>query len=113
MDKCWYYIIEGGAIGPYTLDELKDQPGFNPDSLVWKEGFQGWTLARDVKELEALFEDEETPTPIEEVEEEKKPVESEGDVAVVEGKEPPFMFLWLLFVVIVLIYLFLQFLFNG
>jgi hypothetical protein len=105
MYKCWYYLVNGSTKGPFALEELRRQPYFTLDSLVWKEGFSDWRPAREVKEIRELFEAPEPPEPQEDKAESVGLREGEGEVAVVEKKEPPFLILWLLILVLLLIYL--------
>lgn len=53
----WYIFIDGQARGPGSTDQLiaylqKNDPAH---TQVWREGFEGWTLARDVPELAAAL----------------------------------------------------------
>jgi hypothetical protein len=54
----WFIIINHQQLGPYSLAELKRNPQFNPDILVWKRGFQEWIKARFVPEMQEIFKDE-------------------------------------------------------
>lgn len=50
----WYYLKEDQQIGPLTGQELKRLArggDLQPDDLVWKEGMQDWTEARQVSGL--------------------------------------------------------------
>ncbi|MCB1113335.1 MAG: DUF4339 domain-containing protein [Chlamydiia bacterium] len=107
MDKCWYCIVEGGAKGPFTKDELLSKPYFTRESLVWKDGFSDWVPAKQVKEL---FAEEESESP-------KKPkfgelpeesVEGDGEVVLLDEKEPPNLILWLLILVLILFFYLFQ-----
>jgi hypothetical protein len=40
--------------GPVEAEELK-QAGVGPQTLVWRDGMSGWTPARDVPEIAAIF----------------------------------------------------------
>jgi len=58
-----YYFSEGNEIrGPFAMDELKDQP-IHIDSLVWREGFEGWQAAGQTPELAELFKPATSPPP--------------------------------------------------
>lgn len=103
MYKCWYYLVSGSTKGPFALEELRKQPYFTLDSLVWKEGFSEWRPAREVKEIRELFEAPEPQEPEEEKQE--APLDASGDVAVAEKKEPPFLIWWLLILALLLMYL--------
>lgn len=56
--KIWFIKVRGEKQGPFNLRDLKKHPDFNPDTLVWREGFKDWISARDVFELKSLFKDE-------------------------------------------------------
>lgn len=46
-----YYINKNGAnLGPYTLDQVKQQ-GILPNDLIWFEGASSWAEARTIPEL--------------------------------------------------------------
>lgn len=40
--------------GPYTLEQLKTQK-ITPETLVWKEGLEDWTEAKNLEELKPLL----------------------------------------------------------
>ena len=53
----WYIFIDGQARGPGTTDDLiaylhKNDPA---RTRIWREGFDGWVLARDVPEVAAAL----------------------------------------------------------
>lgn len=102
----WYVIIEGATLGPFTEDELFRQPGFTPDSLVWRDGFAGWTPARDVEELKDLFKDKNSPQQEEEDEDDKSKLT--GDDVLAAKAEPPFLLIWFIIAALILIYLLTQ-----
>lgn len=58
LKKEWYILIHNQQEGPYTIQDLKNDYRFNPDTLVWKFGFSQWVSARSVVELEEVFVDE-------------------------------------------------------
>lgn len=98
MDKCWYCIVEGGAKGPFTIEELRKKPYFSSESLVWKPGFADWIPAKEVEELFPKEEEESFEAP------EEEEFESEDGVAAMEEKEPPVYTNWLILLLLVLIY---------
>ncbi len=54
----YYAALKGKQAGPFGADALRDLIGkgqLTPDTLVWKSGMTGWTAAKDVGELSALF----------------------------------------------------------
>lgn len=51
-----YYIIRNDQQnGPYTLEELGSM-SITPDTIVWTEGMKDWAPAREVSELNTLFD---------------------------------------------------------
>ena len=59
VPKDEYYIAKDGkATGPFdmkTLKEMAKNGELLKDSLVWKEGMIDWKLAKDVNELQSVF----------------------------------------------------------
>ncbi len=50
-----YYYTDGKErFGPYSIEELKDQP-ITPQTLVWKEGLPDWMPANTLSDLNILF----------------------------------------------------------
>jgi hypothetical protein len=50
----WYYARGGVERGPFTLTQIRalaNASKLRPDDLVWKEGMDNWTAAREVNEL--------------------------------------------------------------
>lgn len=104
----WFVFLKGKSSGPYSMRQLKHLPGFSPDTLVWKEGFQCWIKARWVKELDPLFEEEQKPSEEEESVEQKR-ASGEGPVlleAITINQDPSPFFLWLILLLVVIIYTF-------
>lgn len=58
--KIWYIAVNDQQEGPYSSVELRRDHRITPDTLVWREGFPTWVPARDVPELNEIFEDSET-----------------------------------------------------
>jgi len=51
-----YYYTDGKErFGPYSLDELKNK-SITQETLVWKEGLVDWVPARNLADLQALFQ---------------------------------------------------------
>jgi hypothetical protein len=51
-----YYFTDGKErFGPFTIEELKDK-NIKPETLVWKEGLVDWVSARNLSDLQVLFE---------------------------------------------------------
>jgi hypothetical protein len=58
-----YYLHDGQEQhGPFTLEELRNQPLFKPDTLVWHEGMDDWTKAKQVEALKEFLKP--VPPPI-------------------------------------------------
>lgn len=51
----YYIIVNEKSMGPYSAEDLASMSLFRRDSLVWREGLDGWTEAGDIPELESLF----------------------------------------------------------
>lgn len=52
--KLYYYVKDSQRVGPFLYDKLKTE-GINPDTLIWFEGLPSWQFARDLEELEPIF----------------------------------------------------------
>lgn len=109
LKKEWWIQVKGKKQGPFTLAALKDHPYFNPDALVWKEGFPDWIAARYVEELEPLFEDEEEAKPLLP----KPPAdidfgEPAGPLAISSRQDPPPFFIWIVIVFLLLFFILLN-----
>src|SRR5688572_15925113 len=53
-EPVWYYARGDVERGPFTLTQIKalaNASKLRPDDLVWKEGMENWTAAREVSEL--------------------------------------------------------------
>jgi len=72
-EKEWFIIVDNQQAGPFSLYDLKRNPRFTPDTLVWKKGYKEWTPARLVLEMKLLFKDAPKPVPLHE-----KPGNSNG-----------------------------------
>jgi hypothetical protein len=54
ISDVWYYANQGGHVGPFSLQQLKQSLATMPDSadvLVWCDKFPDWKSAREVPEL--------------------------------------------------------------
>lgn len=61
--KKYYYLLDDKKIGPLTIDELKYGPKsteIDSATLILVDGAADWTPARDIEELRALTDIEET-----------------------------------------------------
>ncbi|TPD67066.1 DUF4339 domain-containing protein [Flavobacterium microcysteis] len=51
-----YYLNRGDEnLGPFSLEDLREHR-IAPETMVWFIGLEGWTPARNVRELHPLFE---------------------------------------------------------
>ncbi len=51
-----YYYTDGKErYGPFTLDQLRDR-NIGMETLVWKEGMPDWVAAKNVSDLQSLFQ---------------------------------------------------------
>lgn len=109
-EEIWYLIVNGSTEGPFAYDDLLGHPGFDPDVLVWKDGMEGWTPAREVLELKELFEDKkkkffpDVPT----TPEIDAKIDVDGELVAEGGSEPPFLLIWFLVAALILMYLLFQ-----
>lgn len=110
--KEWFIIIENQQAGPYSLLDLKRNLYFTPDTLVWKKGFQEWTKARFVPELQEVFKDEPKPQALHEPDKGKE-VESEmgqqAQATLTLQQDPYQYILWILLLLLTIFYTFYQF----
>ena len=103
QNKIWYIQVEGQKEGPYSIQDLKIHPRMTPDTLVWKAGFKDWLPARKVPELKVLFEDEEPDTELKD-RFKIKPVSPNDSILALEGSNFPYLFFWIIILLIVLAY---------
>lgn len=112
LEKVWFVIIDSRQEGPYSLRDLKENPRFTPDTLVWKKGLKEWKLARDVDELSEAFEDETPSKALHEPDEKKPPhtqIGSENQATLTLQQDPHLIILWILVVLLIIIYMFYQY----
>jgi hypothetical protein len=103
-EKIWYVWISGKQEGPFSLSELKRMKELTPDTWAWKPGMLAWLPIRKIPELKELFE-EELPQENAEIQEPQMP---EEDAALaLPYAEPPWLFWFLIALVLVLYALFL------
>lgn len=63
----YHVAVDGKAEGPYNLDQLKNlvmTGKLTEESLVWKQGMQGWEKAGDQQDLVTIFNAGAMPPPI-------------------------------------------------
>jgi hypothetical protein len=118
MEKIWFININKKNEGPFSLAELKRDSRLTPDTLVWKAGFPKWVPIRKVPELQEIFQDECAPfqTPDDEQipsADDIKPssqTRSSRDEIVLDMRfEPPYIFLILLLIVLLMTYTLYEF----
>jgi len=102
MEKIWFIHLNNKTEGPFTIIELKIDKRLTPDTLVWKEGFDGWKRIKEVEELKDLFEEEEL-TPSDELPLGSLPSDSEITLGI--QKEPPFLLFWVIVLMLVFGYM--------
>lgn len=107
LDKIWFIKVDERKEGPYNIQDLKHHPRMTPDTLVWKEGFKDWILARFVPELKVLFEDEKQGEELHDRFRAQKVILEDSTLAL-EGSNFPFLFYWLIILLIVFAYLFFK-----
>lgn len=113
--KEWFIIIENEQLGPYSLSDLKSEPRFNPDTFVWKKGFQEWIKARFVPEMEEVFKDDSETKGLHEPEKGKRLESDLGQEsqATLTLQQDPYQFLLLiLLLLLVAFYTFYHFYYH-
>jgi hypothetical protein len=108
--KEWFIIIENRQEGPYSLIDLKRDMRFTPDTLVWKKGFQEWTAARFVIEMQKIFKDEGEAKALHESDKGNgaEPDLGQDQATLAMQQDPYQLFLWILLLLIILFYIFYQ-----
>lgn len=65
-----YHVVQNGqAAGPFdmgTLSQMANAGTLTKESLVWKQGMEGWVKAETVQELQPLFGPSVPPIPTQE-----------------------------------------------
>ena len=62
----WYYVQGPDRVGPVSVEALKElflKEEINPESYVWRKGFQNWERIKDVSELD-FSSTQELPKPL-------------------------------------------------
>lgn len=107
--KEWFIIIDNRQEGPYSLQDLDDDPRFTPDTLVWKEGFKEWVQARFVLEMKEVFKDKSTQHHDDKDENLKTDLGKQEQITLTLRQDPYQFFLWILILLLLLFYIFYQF----
>jgi len=107
MIREWFIKVDGEAQGPYSIQDLRQDPRVTPDTFVRKQGWAHWRRLSDVKELQEVFEGPKpgplpppTGTTV-------SPILDEEFTLAMET-EPPQLWLWFLFGLLVLVYVLLR-----
>lgn len=102
--KIWYILIKENQEGPFSVEELKQDPRITLDTLALKQGWETWKPIRDIPELAKLFQKEAPSRKPQkgtwEIESKELP---QDEIVLDFGSEPPYL-LWALFVLVCLIY---------
>lgn len=105
-EKVWFIILDNKQEGPYSLFDLKNDRRFTPDTLVWRNGFKEWMLARNVKEIADVFKDNEPSKAIHEPFKGKKVTPDIGkEVTLALNQDPYQWMLWILIFVLIIFYI--------
>lgn len=106
----WYIIINHHQEGPYSCSHLKAHLKMTPDIFVWKKGFKNWVKARDVLELESLFQDDDPKEVLDDEEDQKVDLSNfSKDQEILIMNQDPFQFgFWIVLLIIIFFYLFFQ-----
>lgn len=112
--KEWFVIFDKKQEGPYSLLDLKKDPRFTPDHLVWRKGFHEWTPARFVIELQEIFKDEPESKTIHDNSSKKSEsvLGQQEQVTLTLQQDPYQMFLWILLILLIILYSF-YFFYNS
>jgi len=54
----WYTVIEEQVVGPFSDEELKSlilKQRVSEETLVWRKGMDGWTLAKSIPDVYRLI----------------------------------------------------------
>lgn len=111
-EKEWFIIIDNRQEGPYSIQDLKRDLRFTPDTLVWKQGFIKWLPARAVQEIAEVFEDE-TESQTTQKPNFNHPVGSdlgqESQATLTLRQDPYQFFLWVIVLLLIIIYTYTRF----
>jgi hypothetical protein len=72
----YYIVIDGTQQGPFSAEELKEK-GVTSQSLIWTEGMDNWTEAKNIKALNEVIKI--TPPPI--PQQSEKPIKVEAEIS--------------------------------
>lgn len=104
--KEWYIILENCQEGPYSLQNLKGDYRFTPDTLVWKKGFKEWTPARLVSEMQWVFKDDPESRPLHQKPKKNglEPDLGQDQATLALQQDPYQIYLWILLFLLILFY---------
>ncbi len=60
--KIYYYHNGEQEVGPFSIEDLQNLD-IKPETPIWYEGLEQWTIAGKIKELEPLFKNKVSPPP--------------------------------------------------
>jgi hypothetical protein len=110
--KEWFIILGNEQLGPFSLADLKNEPKFNPDTLVWRKGLQEWVKARFVPEMQEVFKDQPESQAIHEPQKGKGlegNLGQQSQVTLTLQQDPYQFLLWILLLLLVILYTIYQF----
>lgn len=108
MEKKWFILIEGNSEGPFSIQELKLDLRINPETLVWREGFEEWVPIGQVPELKEVFSDGGEKVEEEEEEEPALPVDEEITLQMKEDP-PATLLIFIILVICLCVYLLMKY----
>lgn len=74
----WYAAVDEQQVGPMSINDIADRwerGEFDPETLVWKTGFEDWLIIQEVPVLQFLLASPEEPAAEEEAPLEDEPAE--------------------------------------
>lgn len=101
MEKIWYIIFDNREEGPFSVEDLINDPHVTEETLAWREGFDSWRPIKEIPELKDFFKKRllEEVEPEEEGEEEIAP---QDEIVLDLQKDPSFFFLILVIIILIL-----------
>lgn len=108
--RVWFIKIGKERIGPYSAEEVVENPLVTLETHAWKDGFDRWLPLSHIWELKALFEKKEKQrkkaaqaSPPDWKSLPNGTLSQEGIALDLRGEKPP-SWIWILFVAIVILY---------
>lgn len=102
--KEWYILVDQQELGPYSLEELRRDLRFTPDTPVRRKKNEEWVSARFINELQEVFKDKGEPPPHHGMDEEEgfEAALEESQIVLRLQPDPYHYFLWILLLIILL-----------